>query len=159
MWSLSRVLTILLVLALLLTGCTWSPEAQKARHLERGDQFFARQEYREAIIEYRNVVRLDGINRRAIRQLGVAHYQLGEMSQAFWYLGKSRELDPGDSEIRLKLGTISLLARRPEQAKEEAAFVLQQEPTNLEALLLWAASVNTSDEVDSAIRGLEAARA
>src|SRR3989454_12451325 len=86
------------------TGCSRSPEAKKARHLDRGDKYFAREQYPEAIIEYRNVVRLDQANARAITQLALTHYQLGQIERAFPYLVKSQELDPSDALIRLKLG-------------------------------------------------------
>jgi len=45
-------------------GCMRSPEAKKARHMERGDRYFAREQYREAILEYRNVLRYDERNVR-----------------------------------------------------------------------------------------------
>src|SRR6266581_5173192 len=106
----TRGWTLLLVAGLLsVAGCSRSPEAQKARYLERGDKYAAREQYREAIIEYRNVLRYDGANVRAMRQLGVAHYTLGEPAQAYRYLLKAQELAPGDLEVRLKLGTIYLL--------------------------------------------------
>jgi hypothetical protein len=38
---------------LVLAGCARSPEARKARHLERGDRFFEAARHREAMIEYR----------------------------------------------------------------------------------------------------------
>ena len=98
---------VLLLTALVVTaGCARSPEANKARHLDRGDKYFAREQYREAVLEYRNVLRIEGTNARAIRQLALAHYQLGNLGQAFSYLLKSQELDPENSEVRLKLGTI-----------------------------------------------------
>src|SRR5882672_9491963 len=76
-----RGVLILLVVALTLaTGCARSPEAKKARFLERGDRYFKQQQYREAVIEYRNALRIDGNNPQAIRQLGLAHYQLGELA-------------------------------------------------------------------------------
>src|SRR6266403_1411655 len=99
--------TALLILGLVVSaGCARSPEAQKARYLERGDKYAAREQYREAIIEYRNVLRLDQKNSRAIRQLGVAHYHLGELGQAYRFLLKAQEQDANNVEVRLKLGAI-----------------------------------------------------
>src|SRR5437016_9851880 len=153
--------SIFLLLALLvaMTGCSRSPEAKKARHLDRGDRYFARQQYREALIEYANVLQLDRANPRAIRQLAFAHYQLGQIGQAFPYLVKSQELDPVDPEVRLKLGSIYLVARRPAEARQQVAAVLGKDPKNLEALLLWAGTAITPQEVDAAIQRLEEARA
>ena len=59
----SRAWTILLAVGLVVVvGCSRSPEAQKARYLERGDKYAAREQYREAILEYRNVLRLEPAN-------------------------------------------------------------------------------------------------
>src|SRR5438093_12465416 len=72
---------LLLTVLVAVTGCSRSPEAKKARHLERGDKYFSKAQYREALIEYANVLQLDQANARAIRQLALAHYQLGQMGQ------------------------------------------------------------------------------
>src|SRR5215831_15724219 len=123
-----RVWTILLAVGLLvMAGCSRSPEAQKARYLERGDKYAARQQYRDAILEYRNVLRLDPANARATRQLGLLHYQLGELAQAFRFLLKAQELTPDDNEVRVKLGGIYLLGGKREQAREEAVSVHTKE--------------------------------
>jgi tetratricopeptide (TPR) repeat protein len=82
----------LLVLLVLLGGCARSPEARKARHLERGDGYFKAEKYREAILEYRNALRIEGTHGHATRQLGFAHYELGELGQAYRYLLKARDL-------------------------------------------------------------------
>src|SRR5437016_6381183 len=150
---------VFLALLVAMTGCSRSPEAKKARHLDRGDRYFARQQYREAVIEYANVLQLDRANPRAIRQLAFAHYQLGQIGQAFPYLVKSQELDPVDTEVRLKLGSIYLVARQPAEARQQVAVVLGKDPKNFEALLLWAGAAITPQEVDAAIQRLEAARA
>ena len=42
--------------------CACSQEARKARHLERADQYFDQKEYREAVIEYRNVLQIEEDN-------------------------------------------------------------------------------------------------
>src|SRR5262245_5260629 len=135
---------LLLVAGLMVLGsCSRSPEAQKARHLERGDRYAAQEQYREAIIEYRNVMRLDQGNVRAVRQLAVMHYKLGEPVHAYPYLLKAQELAPDDVEIRLKLGTIYPLAGKPEEARQEVAFVLEREPRNLDGLALLASLAKT----------------
>src|SRR2546425_12166807 len=93
---------LLLTVLVALAGCSRSPEATKAQHLERGDKYFAKAQFREAIIEYANVVQIDGTNARAYRQIALAHYQLGELGQAFPYLVKAQELDPEDQDVHLK---------------------------------------------------------
>src|SRR5262245_4954428 len=150
---------LLIVALLVVAGCSRSPEAQKARYLERGDKFAAREQYQEAILEYRNVLRLDPANARAIRQLGLAHYSLDEGPQAFRYLLKAQQLTPDDYEVRLKLGRIYLRVGKREEAREEAGAVLSKEPNNLDALSLLADTSTTPQEVDATIGLLEGQRA
>src|SRR2546425_12528192 len=99
------VLAVLVAVA----GCARSPEAQKARHLDRGDKYFARGQYREAIIEYRNVLRVEAANVRVTRQLGLAHYQLGEAGSAVRRPPKARKPHPPNVQVRQKPAAIFLL--------------------------------------------------
>jgi tetratricopeptide (TPR) repeat protein len=158
--NLPRIFTALLLVGLVAAaGCSRSPEARKARHLARGDGYFERLQYPEAIIEYANVLRIDGGNSHAITRVGVAHYQAGQFGQAFPYLLKARDLDPGNLEVRHKLGTIYLLARRADEAREEAMAILGRDPRHFDGLLLAASTVRTPAEVEAEIRRLEEARA
>ena len=93
MSRLTTLATLVLVAACLVVsaGCSRSPEAKKARHLERGEKFLARKAYKDAVIEYRNVLRLEPANAVAIRNIGLAHYQAGELQDAFPYLRKATE--------------------------------------------------------------------
>ena len=128
-----------MIFALLVSGgCARSPEAKKARHLQRGDTYAEKEKYREAIFEYRSALRYEQTNVRAIRQLGLIHYQLGELAQAYGFLLKAQEMEPDNLDVRLKLGTMYLAGRQREQAREEAAFILQRQPNNLDALILSA---------------------
>src|SRR2546426_10982749 len=152
-------IALLISVLIVMTACSRSPQAKKTQHLERGDKYFVKAQFREAIIEYKNVVQFDGKNARAYRQIALAHYQLGELAQAFPYLVKLQELDPEDQDAQLKLATIYLAARQPAKAREQAEMVLAKDPKNFEALLLWADMAGTPQEVDAAIRRLEEARA
>ena len=94
---------LLLVVLVVATGCTRSPEARKARYLERGDAYFKKEQYREAVIEYWNVLRIDQNHPRAIAQIGLAHFQLGEATQAFRFLLRAQELTPDDHRRTAKI--------------------------------------------------------
>src|SRR3990172_11971171 len=134
-----RGATLLLLVALALAaGCARSPEARKARHLERGDRYVKAEQYRDAIIEYRNVLRIESANAQAIRQLGLAHFALREMGQAFRFLLRAQEGEPDIAEVRLKLATIYLLGGKPDEARAQAEAVLEKQPKHLEALVLAA---------------------
>lgn len=111
------------------------------------------------MIEYRNVLQVDRNNAAAIRQLGFAHYHLGEVSQGFRFLLKAQELETDNLEVRLKLGAIYLLGQRREQAQAEAEFILERDPRSRDGLLLLAGVANTPEQVAGAIRRLEGVRA
>jgi tetratricopeptide (TPR) repeat protein len=156
----TRWLVLMLVVGLVVaTGCIRSPQAKKAHHLERGDRLFSLQRYSEAIREYRNVLRLDGAHAHAFQQIGLAYYQLGELEQAFPFLLRAKVYHPNNLDIRLKLGTIYLLAHKLEETWEEAHFILDRGPKNFEALLLLAVAANTPEKVDVAIKQLEKTQA
>lgn len=145
-----------------LAGCWGAALPRKRRqqeHLERGDEYFAQEQYREAVLEYRNVLEIDSDNAHAIAQLGLAHFELGELGQAFSYLVKAQELDPENLEVRLKHGIIYLLGGRTEEPKEAATFVLSKDPDNLDALVLLADSTTTPAEADALMARFEGVRA
>lgn len=157
--STMRTWSVVLMAGLVLApGCARSPEAKKARYMERGDAYFEREQYREAVIEYGNALRVDGTDPRAVRQLARAHFELGELGLAFPYLVRSKELEPDDADTRLKLGSLYLLARKNEEARAEAAAVLEKDPKNFNALLLSVGAATKPDELAGVIRTMEARR-
>src|SRR5215470_9439187 len=128
MLRIMRISTVFSLTALLaLTGCTRSPEAQKARHLDRGDKYFQREQYREAVIEYGNVLRIDRTNARAEHQLALTYYQLGDFQRAYPYFVKFAETEPDNVDMRIKLARIYFLGRRPAEAHGQVGAVLAKE--------------------------------
>jgi len=156
MSSSARVGTVFLMIALVLAGCARTPEAKKARYLERGNRYFKLEQYREAILEYRNVLRIDQKEPAATRQLGLAHYQLGQFGVAFRYLTQAQQLDPDNTEVRLKLASIYVLGGRPDDATAQVEAVLRKEPGNLDALVIFAGAANTPREIDEALARVQA---
>ena len=139
------VIRVILVgcLAALLAGC--SREDKTKIHLDRANEYFANQEYAKAEIEYLSVLQVDPGNQAAIRQLGLALFEQGRYPQAFAFLVRARAADTNNIEIRAKTGFGALLARNFPQAREEALFILSRQPTNEEALVLFADSAEAVD--------------
>jgi len=123
-WWRNRSVFLLLILVIL-WGCG-SPEAKKAKHLERGDTYFNEEKYNEAIIEYRNVVQIDPKH-------GDAHYKLG-----LCYLKTGK-------------GTEAFRAFSTDKAKEKAELVLSRKPENLDALLLLGGVFIQENKIDEAL--------
>ena len=64
-----RFIALTLVAALALVSCKGNPEAAKKRYLESGDKYFSKDRYKEASIQYRNAIKIDG-------RYGLARYKL-----------------------------------------------------------------------------------
>ncbi|PYQ17315.1 MAG: hypothetical protein DMF80_01235 [Acidobacteria bacterium] len=135
-----------------------SAQARTARHLERADGFFDQKKYKEAILEYRNVVDSEPNNVRALQRLGIAHFELGELGRALVYLNRANQLDPTSTEVRWRLGLLDAWSRQPEEARRHANFVLQKDPDNIEAVGVLAETAETGPDLDAAIARLEALR-
>lgn len=124
----------------------------KARYLERGDRYFQKAQYREAVLEYQNAFRIDNKDARTNRQLGLALSQSGEVSRAYLYLLRASEANPADTDVNLKLGTIYLLAGKTEDARARADIVLEKDPGHLEALVLLANASSSPQDVETTLR-------
>lgn len=159
MLRLIRVPLVLITLLCVALACSESPEVKKAKHLEKGDQYFSEQKYKEAIIEYRNVIQLDGSNARAFERTGMAFLELHDPVKAFQFLSKARDLNPDNLELRLKVGTLYLLGQKRSEAREEVNYVLQKDPKNFGALTLLADLAQTPDEISEALDTLKEAEA
>lgn len=131
-----------LVFLTIVAGC--SPEARKSDLETKAETHFRAGQYQIATIDYLNLLKLDPTNQVAIRRLGMMAYEQGHVSPAHSYLSQLRELNPGDTQARLYWGLTLAMVASPE-AWEEAAFVLEQEPTNGRALLLLADTSDTPE--------------
>ncbi len=134
-------------------GC--SPAMRNARHMARGDNYFQAGKYQEATIEYLHVITAEPTNPRANRQLGLALYESGKRRAAVPYLLRAETAEPTNTAVKLKLGTIYLTAGDRLQAHQRAQSVLEMTSDNLDALILWAGSVSTSNELNEALYRLQ----
>ena len=150
-----RVLTTSISIALL-SACT--PAAKKARALEHADSYFKSGEYDKARIEYLNVLKLDRTNRTAIKQLGIIWFEEGAPVRAFPFLKAVRDLDPNDFGIRAKLASTLLVLGEIGEARKQALAVLQQSPTESDALLVLADSVRSKQEIEEVEQQLQQLR-
>jgi putative PEP-CTERM system TPR-repeat lipoprotein len=141
------------------SGCGMVKDFRKNRHLKAAERYVAEKKYKEATIEYRNALRFDPENLDAVRKLGLAYYDSGQLGEAFPPLRRYHDKNPGDLEVRQKLGTIYLMGRSNDKAREQAEAILVQKPQDLDAMLLIAESADSPEEIKDAIGRLEQNRA
>lgn len=144
---------LLPTLACLVAGC--SQQAQRNRHLARAEKYFQQQQYREAAIEYMNVITSEPTNRLAIRQIGMTFAELGDARTALPYLLRAESDDPGSIPVKLKLSSLYLAAGQPKLARKRADAILGREPGNFDAMMLWASSASSSNEIAAAVARLD----
>ena len=151
MRKLSHFIFLFPLLALIaMGGVSCSKQAQKAKHMQRADQYFAAGDYDRAEIEYISVLRIDAMTPNAFLRLGTMAFEQGRLGRAYAYLRRAGELAPNDLDVRLKLGLFYLTAGRPKNAGEAASYVLDHRPQDEEAPLLLADSTQTSADMDAA---------
>jgi len=138
------------------TGC--SADAKKARHLERANGYFKDGDYEKAKIEYLNVLRLEPMNPRAIRQTGFMLHEQGAPISAYRFLLKAAEQNPQDADIAIKLGFAQMAVGEVKKAQEAATAVLAKDPSHQEALLLLADSAIAPELISTAAKWLEQVR-
>jgi len=68
--SFFRQATIFVVLALTLVSCSRDPASTRKRYVESGNKYFDRGRYNEAMIQYRNALKIDP-------KFGLAYYKVG----------------------------------------------------------------------------------
>ena len=129
---LTSVSLLSILVTLTLSGCDgFSPDSKKAKHLQQGQTYFDKQQYREALIEFQNVLQLDPNNANTHYLLALTYLKLGgttNLQGAFAEFTRTVELDKTNRDAHLKLGELFLLANEPAKAREQADMVLLLAP-------------------------------
>src|SRR5690348_12332534 len=116
-----------------------------ARHLDRADRYFDAGQYDQAEIEYKNVLRNDPQIAPAWSRLGIIYFEEGRLREAAQILSRARQLDATNLEVRMKLGSIYLAAGKLKEARDEALFMLDNNPRDELAPILLAESAATNE--------------
>jgi tetratricopeptide (TPR) repeat protein len=125
-------------------GCTnLSDDATNARHRARAQEYIEKKQYREALIELKNVVQAAPSDAAAYYQIALFSLQFdepGALQDAYNALHKTVSLDPSNKDAQLKLGAIYLLGQRTEEARYRAEVILKTDPRDVDGLTLRAHS-------------------
>lgn len=144
------------------SGCMQDPAARKAHYLGQAERYMADEQYPEAVIEYRNALKLDPKDAHAYFKLGIAYlsqHPITYAQPAFAALSKAVELDPSLWEAQLRVGELQALGRQFDAAEAKARLVLDQRPQELDALMLLAKSQFGQQHRDAAQATVTAAKA
>ena len=134
----------LALLAAASAGCSKEPTPEQL--LSRANEAFAAGQLAEAEKGYREVIRLRSDDPVAQRQLGIIHFDRGQLQQAYPLLKKSSELEPDNVDVQFKLALTYFVARDNQKAREAARQILEKKPGHQDALLLMLDTAATPDD-------------
>jgi len=120
------------------SNCACNPNVRKAKYLQRGTRYFSAGKYSDAVLEYKNVIKIDPGYVDAHYQLAQCYQKLGMWGGASAELVRTLDLQPTNRTARIDLGNLLLASRQPQRAIEEAQRVLSADPNNADAHALLA---------------------
>jgi cellulose synthase operon protein C len=98
----------LILMAIALAACD-SAEDRETRHLSRGIEYAEAADDAKAMVEFRNVLRLNAKNADALYQVGLIHERAERWVQAFNAFQAATAERPGDIDANMKIGTLALI--------------------------------------------------
>ena len=140
-----KYLAVLCFSLFLIFGCS-TDEKKKETFLSDGKAYFEKQEYSKAVIQLKNVTKIDPRSIEAYTLLSEIHLKTGESREAFSVLLKLEQLEPENMETKLKLATFYLLGKQVFETQSRVDYVLSKEPDNIEALYLHAGILSYKKE-------------
>jgi tetratricopeptide (TPR) repeat protein len=152
-----RLSCLLLVLTLVLAGCSTDPNKQKRAYLNSGERYAKAGKYREAVIQFRNAVQIDPRLADAHWQLAGAYARLGNSEAAYREVTETVSLDPKNRDAQLQLSMLLLGRRQYDQAQAAAQRAIQLDPNNARAHAILGQKFISTHDWPSAIRELQKA--
>jgi tetratricopeptide (TPR) repeat protein len=152
-----RAAVLILIIAATASACSKDPAAAKRAYLESGNRYFDQKKYAEAIIEYRNAIKVDPSFGEARRRLAICYLQTGDALNGVREQVRAADLLPDHVDVQIDAGNLLLLIGRFEDAKARAAKALEKEPKNVRAQVLMGNALAGLKDFDAAIDEVEEA--
>ncbi len=138
-------------------GCAGNPEQQRREYFESGNALMAQNKTADAIVQYRNAIRVDPKFGEARFKLAEAYDLTGDLRRAGQEYVRAADLLPDNIDAQIKVGTLLLVSRRFEDAKARAEKALKIDPRNIDAQILLGNATAGTRDVDGAIKEFEEA--
>jgi len=155
MKTLTRLVSVVVIAAGLLTTVSCSKEAQKKALLVSGNKYFDQKKYQEAIVEYQRAIQIDKLLAEAHYKLAQSYDQLGDGPNAAHEYILAADLMPDDPDAQVSAGVFLLAGGDIQSAKARAQKALVKNPRHVEAQLLLAQSIAGMKDIDGAIQQAE----
>jgi cellulose synthase operon protein C len=129
-------LTSMLYIALLQVGCSRDPNVRKLNFLHKGDSYFQKAEYREALITYSRAIQIDPDFAEAYYKAAQCQLHLSNWQGAFEALTRTVKLQPNNWPAQLDLAKLLLKGGGAVQARDIALLIRQNNPGDVDVLML-----------------------
>lgn len=150
MFGLMRCLCLAVNMVFLIS-CSDAPSERAVKHESRGDDYVQHEQFREAVIEYRNAARAVPDNITLQWKLAHAASKVGDAATAYLALSRVVKLDPSHFEAKWSLGDLYLAAGRTEEGSKIAEELISTNPRHAAGYLLRARVALGSGKVEDAI--------
>ena len=134
------------------SGCFRDPNLRKQGFVEEGDQYFAQDKFREALLTYGRAIQIDPRLAAGHYKIAKCHLKLGNWASAFQELQRAIDLEPQNSSAHLDLGQLYLAGGRASEAKDEAKLILQSNAGDLGAQILLSDADGQLGDLKRALR-------
>ncbi len=126
-------------------------------HERRGDSFFARKMYDDAIIEYRKSINLDRYNAATLNRLGLVYHQSQKLNEAERYYREALKQNPFFLEVLNNIGTVEYARQHYENAFDQYSKALKIRADSPTVLLNMGACLFDMKRYDEAMKATQRA--
>jgi tetratricopeptide (TPR) repeat protein len=122
------------------------------QHERRGDSFFARKMYEDAVIEYKKSIAIDRYNASTLNRLGLVYHQSTKLNEAERYYREAAKQNPYFLEVLNNIGTVEYARQHYESALEQYQKALRIRPESPTILLNYGACLFDLKRYDEALQ-------
>lgn len=149
-----RIIKSIILIAVIVFSCQAckSDDEKADAHIQKGNDYFASEQYKNAELEYRNALQLQSESVDAWLKLAETLFKLGKAKESFQAYSKVEQLAPGNTDALLKLSGFYFLGKQYDKASERIESILAKEPDNIDALFVKAQILtqeNNSSEAET----------
>jgi tetratricopeptide (TPR) repeat protein len=149
-----------IILFTLACGCNRSPEARRDKFLAKGKEFFHKQDYSRAILEFKNATQVAPKDAEPYYQISLASSAAGDLRGAVIALRAALTLDPKHPEAQLKLAQMMAGATEKvwlEDAESRLTALIENSPATPDMLNTLALTELKLGKTEDAIENLQQA--
>jgi Tfp pilus assembly protein PilF len=152
-----RFALVCTIIGIASAACGKDPEVAREEFMRSGDEYLAKNQLSEAVIQYRNAVQTDPQSGMARVKLADIYMRVGEPQNAIGEFVRAADLLPQDVEAQLNAGRMLLITGQFEDAQTRADNALALSPSNVDAHILRANALARLKRLDDAIDEVETA--